>query len=348
MRNLRFLVVLILFICCAGAAVGQQDAQWSQYMFNGLYYNPGYAGVEGVARFTSIARQQWIGYNPNAGYNGGSPTTEIISGNSPLPNIGKYRHGGGIYLMNDQLGPVQANQVELSYAPHIKLGQGTLGVGIRGGFASQKINPNQYKFVDPQDNVITTLQGNSPTQFRPDFAAGLWYNTKKYYVGLSIDHFLNPTYSFGSGSIVQSTLKNNVYLTGGYNINLGTSILITPTALLQTDLNQLTWLYGALVTYNSKFWAGVNVREALASNDATIGGKGFSNDDVILLFGLNILKNKKGEDCLKAGYAFDIVTSGANAKTRTSQELMLSYFTVPPWGLPKPKVRTPRYRHDEN
>jgi len=325
-------------------------------MFNGLYYNPGYAGVEGVARFTSIARQQWIGYNPNAGYNGGSPTTIILSGNSPLPKIGKYSHGGGIYLLNDQLGPIVANQIELSYAAHFKIGQGTLGVGLRGGFASQKINTNQYNFVDPGDHVITTLQNNSPTQFRPDFAGGLWYQSKKYYIGASIDHFLNPTYSFGTGNIVQSTLKNNIYLTGGYFFKLGTSIEINPTALLQVNngitgssgQSQLTWLYGALVTYNGKFWGGINVREALASNDATVGGRGFSNDDVIFLFGLNILKNKKGEDCMKVGYAFDIVTSGANAKTRTSQELMLSYFTVPPWSGIKPKVRTPRYRHDEN
>ena len=32
----------------------QQDAQFSQYMFNTLYYNPGFAGTEGLTRFTLI------------------------------------------------------------------------------------------------------------------------------------------------------------------------------------------------------------------------------------------------------------------------------------------------------
>src|SRR6185437_14128125 len=131
MKNIKFLSVLIVFVCSAGSVFAQQDAQWSQYMFNGLYYNPGYAGVEGVTRFTGIVRKQWLGYSPTAGYGGTSPQTVILSGSTPLPSEGKYKHGAGIYLLNDQLGPVTANQVELSYAPHFKLGQGTLGVGLR-------------------------------------------------------------------------------------------------------------------------------------------------------------------------------------------------------------------------
>ena len=36
----------------------QQDAQFTQYMFNTIYYNPAYAGVEGVTRFSAIHRTQ--------------------------------------------------------------------------------------------------------------------------------------------------------------------------------------------------------------------------------------------------------------------------------------------------
>ena len=54
----------------------QQDAQISQYMFNALYYNPAYAGVEGVTKFSALHRSQWTGYEPTVG-EGGATNTQL-------------------------------------------------------------------------------------------------------------------------------------------------------------------------------------------------------------------------------------------------------------------------------
>src|ERR1700756_4465365 len=97
--------VLSLFSIVAANA--QQDAQWSQYMFNSLYYNPGSAGIEGVTRLTFISRTKWLGYSPTL-YSGGSPNTQIISANSPLPPLfKKLRHGAGFYMLYDTKGPLR-------------------------------------------------------------------------------------------------------------------------------------------------------------------------------------------------------------------------------------------------
>jgi len=358
MRKVRviFLSGILSLFCVVSYA--QQDAQWSQYMFNSLYYNPGSAGIEGVTRFNFISRTQWLGYTGNqttasgSHITGGAPNTQILSVNSPLPPLfkGKLKHGAGFYMLYDTKGPLKNLDFQFSYAPHFKLGKGVLGTGFRVGFTSQKIDGSQYIVIDQSDPIYQILNsGNSRiTKNAPDFAAGLWYKTNKYYGGISFDHLSQSKLTYQRNGIQFNTnLANHMYITGGYNFDMGL-LRITPSALIQTDMNELSYLFGGLVTYNNKFWTGLNFRQSFAHRDEAKKGKTFSNDDIVLYAGFNVLKNKKGEEAVRIGYSFDFVTSGLSAKKRTSHEIMVSYMMaslVPP---PKPKVRTPRYRHDEN
>jgi type IX secretion system PorP/SprF family membrane protein len=358
MRKVRIVFITGILTLIYIVSNAQQDAQWSQYMFNSLYYNPGSSGVEGVTRFNFISRKQWVGYqgtqvnNSGDPIKGGSPTTHILSVNSPLPPVfgKKLQHGAGFYMLFDSKGPIRNLDFQFSYAPHFKLGKGTLGTGIRVGFTSQKIDGSDYIVVDPADPIYQILSsGNGRiTKNAPDFAAGLWYKTNKYYAGLSFSHLTQSKLTYKRDGIAFNTnLANHMYITGGYNFDLGL-IRITPSTIIQTDLNELTYLFGALATYNNKMWAGLNFRQSFAHRDETKKGKTFSNDDIVLYVGVNVLKNKKGEDAVRIGYAFDFVTSGLSAKKRTSHEIMVSYMMASLIGPPKPKVRTPRYRHDEN
>lgn len=361
MRKIRGIFLSGILSLMSIISYAQQDAQWSQYMFNSLYYNPGSAGIEGVTRFNLISRTQWLGYegtqktSNGSPITGGSPHTQILSVNSPIPPIfnKKFQHGAGLYMLYDTKGPLRNLDFQFSYAPHFKLGKGILGTGIRVGFTSQRIDGTQYVVVDPGDPIYQILNsGNRVTKGAPDFAAGLWYKTNKYYAGISFDHLSQSKLTYkgtfqGDKFAFNTNLANHMYITGGYNFDMGL-LRITPSALIQTDLNELTYLFGGLVTYNNKLWLGLNLRQSFAHRDEAKKGKTFSNDDIIMYVGFNFLKNKKGEDAFRLGYSFDFVTSGLSAKKRTSHEIMLSYMMASLVGPPKPKVRTPRYRHDEN
>ena len=54
---------LICFALLASTfyAVAQQDAQYSQYMFNSLVINPAYAGSKEVTNANVLYRTQWVG-----------------------------------------------------------------------------------------------------------------------------------------------------------------------------------------------------------------------------------------------------------------------------------------------
>jgi type IX secretion system PorP/SprF family membrane protein len=345
--NIKNVLLICAFVCSlvlfsTKKSFAQQDAQFSQYMFNSMYLNPGFAGIDGVTRITGIARTQWLDWKATDNNNAyGAPKSAVITVSTPLPILDK-KVGAGLHFLRDVKGPLASTEIQISGSYHIKIRDGKLGIGLRTGILSQTINAN-YNVIDQNDPIYQALQDGRANQIKADLTAGVWYKTNKFYLGVSLGHIPRSKYTFGLDS-VSSRINNHLYITGGYDFRLGPSLVVTPSALVQTDLNEFTYLFGAVGTYNDRFWVGLQARQSIAAKDAQSGGKTLANDDVILLVGMSMLKN----NALRIGYAFDFVTSGVSAKKRTSHEIMLSYFIPAPWDTPKPKVRTPRYRHDEN
>ncbi len=342
----KVIIVFLAVVLTLSNINAQQDAQFSQYMFNSIFYNPGSAGIEGVTRATVITRKQWLGYSNSKENNqlgGTSPTSQAISVNSRLPFLNK-RTGAGLGVVYDSRGPITSYEIQLSGSYHLKLGPGLLGIGLRAGTYAQQFNNSWYQVVDVTDPIYQSILTNNPKQLKLDYAAGLWYQTNKWYVGADVNHLSRQKFSYGIDSI-NSILNNHIHVTGGYSFRLSPVIKITPTAIIQSDFKQMTLIVGPMVDYNSKFWIGVNARQSANKKDVASGGKStWAVNDLIAYAGMNMLKN----NALRVGFAFDFVMSGHAALAGTSHEIMLSYMLPAPGGVPKPKVRTPRYRHDEN
>ena len=75
--------ILIVLTLWSGTLLAQQDPQFSQYMFSSLYFNPAYAGTEGVTKLTAFHRSQWLGYQSTYD-DGGAPTTQLITFSTPV------------------------------------------------------------------------------------------------------------------------------------------------------------------------------------------------------------------------------------------------------------------------
>jgi type IX secretion system PorP/SprF family membrane protein len=345
-----FFVLIIGFLGLAGTALAQQDAQFSHYMFNTMYYNPGYAGVEGTTRFTGIFRRQWLGYNPTDQTStsgnqvgGTSPTSTVLTVATLLPILNN-KIGAGMHFLYDVRGPLATTELQISGSYLFKLRNATLGIGVRSGFLSQTIRDDWYVVIDPSDPIYQELTNGRASQMKADLSAGAYFKTAKYYIGASIGHIPRSKYTFGFDTSLSSKISNHLYFTGGYNFRVMPTLVVTPSAFFQTDLNEFTYLFGGMATYNDKLFGGLQFRQSFADRDAAQGGSSLANDDIVVHIGMNMLK----DNSLRVGYAIDFVTSGTAAKANTSHEIMLSYVLPSPWLDPKPKVRTPRYRHEEN
>ena len=316
---LRKTLYFLILLCSVNKVFGQQDPQFSQYMFNNLYLTPAFAGVDGVTRLTAFHRSQWLGYQSSFG-DGGAPTTQMVSFTTP---IFKLRSGFGGYIMNDNLGPQNNLEVQGSYAYHLGIRESKLSFGIRVGMYSQTLDYDQYRAIQPDDPLLADKNGKE-SQIRPDMAFGLLYRSEKYYVGLGFNHLLKSEFDFGVSQ--RNALENHLSATAGYFYDVSFDLSIQFAALVKSDFNK-TSVDGSVIAYlRDTMWGGLSFRTSEAA---------------VLLLGYSFLKDKS----LKLGYALDYVIKDQNAKAATSHELMISYELPVNPGSGKKVIRTPRYRH---
>lgn len=300
-------------------AFAQQDALFTQYMFNNLYLTPAYAGVDGVTRFSAIHRIQWLGYQSSFG-DGGAPITTMVSFNTP---IYKLRSGAGVYISRDQLGPQNNLEAQVAYAYHLGIKESKLSFGVKLGMYSQTINGQYYRYIQSDDPLIP-INGKE-SQIRPDLGFGIFFRAEKYYAGIGFNHLLRSTFDFGADP-VRSSLENHINFTGGYFYEVSFDLKVQFSTNIRTDLNKTQFDLAGIAYIKDTMWAGLAFRQSEAAS---------------LLLGYSLLKDKS----LKFGTAVDFVIKDQAAKENFSLEVMLSYDLPVNPGSGKKVVRTPRYRH---
>ena len=320
---MRKLSGLIFFIALALGSVpvfAQQDAQFTQYMWNILYYNPAYAGVDGATTLTATHRTQWVNYG------GGQPVTQVVSFNTPIFRLSS---GFGLHFVNDKLGPQNNLQFQASYAYHLHLKElnTKLSFGVSGGAYAQAIN---------SDNLIPNQEGDPlllfgrDYQLRPDFGAGVYFQSEKVFGGVGVNHLVKSEFDWGS-DVTRQPLNDHMNVLVGYDYIYGRKITLSPSLLVQTDFNQYIFTLTAMGNLDEKYWAGLSFRQGESIN---------------IITGYSVLKDKS----LRFGYSFDFVVKGVDAKSAgplaTSHEVSLSYTLPQPTPSGKKIIRNPRFRHD--
>ena len=205
-----------MLTCYSGFA--QQDAQFTQYMYNTININPAYAGSRGVMSIFGLHRTQWVGLD-------GAPTTNAFSLNTPISNSNL---GVGLSLVNDKIGPTNDNTISADISYTIPMSEDyKLSFGIKASGNIFNIDVSRLTPADPTPDP--NLQ-NYSSKFKPNFGAGLYLHSEKLYLGLSVPNFLQDTkYNDNSVSVFQERM--NFYFIGGYVFDLSPSIKFKPAVL---------------------------------------------------------------------------------------------------------------------
>lgn len=286
---MRKLVLVFMFFSAAGFA--QQDAQYTQYMYNTININPAYAGSRGAMSIFGLYRTQWVGLD-------GAPETSSFSLNTPINNSNL---GLGVSLVNDKIGPTNENtfSADLSYtiptSETFKLSFGIKGTANLFNLDINKLNPEHQG--DPQFQDL----GN---KFSPNIGAGVYWHSDKAYVGLSVPNFIETTrYSDNDYAIFKDRI--NYYFIAGYVFDLDPYTKFKPAVLtkmvqgapLQVDLS-------ANFMFNDKFTVGVAYRWSAA---------------------LSAMAGFQVTDGLFIGYAYDRETTRLNNYNSGSHEIFLRF-----------------------
>jgi type IX secretion system PorP/SprF family membrane protein len=210
----RILLFALMFTGMLSYA--QQDAQFTQYMYNTININPAYAGSRGALSIFALHRTQWVGLD-------GAPVTNTVSVNTPL---NESNLGLGVSLINDKIGPTTENTIsaDLSYSIQTsetwKLSFGVKATANLFDLDATKLNP-----VDAND---PSLQNYS--KFSPNIGAGLYLHSDKAYIGFSVPNFIE-TNRYNDNEVAIFKEKINYYLIAGYVFDLSSTVKFKPALL---------------------------------------------------------------------------------------------------------------------
>lgn len=244
----------------------QQDAQYTQYMYNTVSVNPGYAGSRGHLSLGGLYRTQWVGLD-------GAPTTQTFNVHSP---IGFRGVGLGFSVVNDKIGPTSETNFDIDFSYTIYTSaEGRLSFGLKAGANLLDIRfseLNQFA-VDP------ILESDIDNRFSPNFGAGVYYHTEHYYAGISVPRFLETSH-FDESALSSAKERMNFYFITGYVWDINPFLKFKPallTKIVQGAPLQLD--FSANFMLSDKFIVGAAYRW-----DAAVSGMlGFQVSEGLLL-----------------------------------------------------------------
>ncbi len=267
------IIALIALGLYADSAYAQQDAQYTQYMYNPLSVNPAYAGTRDVFSFVGLYRSQWVGLD-------GAPTTMNFSLHSPVGE----KVGLGVNFTRDEIFIADETFIDVAFSYTLDVSEKSkLSLGIQGGAHLLNIDSNRLN-TGPFNNGDGDTEINIDNKFSPQVGAGAFYYTDKFYLGLSVPNILETEHydesSNSNNSSATAEERVNYYFMSGYTFDVSENLKFKPAVLtklvegspLQVDLSANFLIYEKLTLGAAYRWSA-----------ALSGLVGFQVSDQIML-----------------------------------------------------------------
>lgn len=287
----------VIGVFCHHNVNGQQDSQFTHYMYNTSTINPAYAGSRGQLGLIGLYRKQWVNLD-------GAPETINFSVNTPLGLQG--RNGLGLTFVQDRIGPSNESTIAADISYYIKVGQrARLAFGVKGGVNLLSVDYSKLNIHNPTDEL---QQNNIDNRLQPLVGAGLYlHDGEKWYVGASVPNILDTTH-YDDSTVSNASERPNFYFIGGYVFDFGPNVRFKPASLI-------------------KFTAGAPLAVDLSANflfyeKFTLGAAYRLDADVSGLVGFQI------SDGLLLGYAYDHGVQNLRHYNSGSHEVFLRFEIV--------------------
>lgn len=287
--------MFICFLLC-NCMIAQQEAIYTKFNYNSLYFNPAYAGSTefGAGSVFAQGRQQWLGFE-------GAPETILIGAEA---SFFKDRVGLGLSFAKEEIGIDSRYDLSANYAYRMLLwDESVLAIGVRLGFNMFRADFSKIDniVVNGPDPVYNG--SNNQTMFSPGL--GVYWNSELAYLGFAVPSL--ATISLNGES--REFRKRHYYAHGGMMLNVkGEDIRLEPSALI-------------------KYQKAVPLQATLSANVWFVNtfavGLGWRSDDAVALNFELFLKEK-----FRLAVAYDYTLSGLKDYTTGSLEVMLSYFFI--------------------
>tara|TARA_A100001011_G_scaffold64900_1_gene65632 strand:+ start:503 stop:1465 length:963 start_codon:yes stop_codon:yes gene_type:complete len=274
----------------------QQEASFSQYMFNQQLINPAYVGAQSYTQLSILNHSQWLNIE-------GAPETQALSVGTKLSK----KVGIGFSAFNDRIGPARNTSSSIDFAYHLKLNENNLklGLGLKMSGRLNSLDLSNISTVQSGDNLFTFQSQN---ELNLNFGAGFYLYSPNFYLGMGVPFLLEED---------TFNIQRNFYVITGAIFRLSETIQLKPSFLIQktTDIETIydnsVWL-----VFNDRFWIGPQYRASLKNGVPSRKKGGYFG----AIAGIHIGKG------LSLGYAYQgAIGNQSLGITNTSHEIMLRF-----------------------
>ncbi|GAA4306439.1 type IX secretion system membrane protein PorP/SprF [Nibribacter koreensis] len=278
-------ILLPLLFFWAYTASAQQSAYHTQYIFNGLAINPAYAGSKGIINVNGLFRSQWTGVE-------GSPKTQTLAVD------GAYNEtvGLGLQLMNDEIGAQGQKSIMASASVGIKVGERSrLAFGLAAGIAQHYVDGTKLRMMD--NDLDVAVPNTKETKMLPDAKAGLFYNTERFYAGVSASNLIPTSKDFAFSP------NRHYFVTSGYVFDISRMIKFKPSFLVKEDFKSPTNIdLNAFFLFGDRLWLGGTYRRSMQLLSSKNGEEAPTSTENAWAYMAEIYVTPK----IKVGYANDM------------------------------------------
>ncbi len=287
----------LILVLVSSISYAQQDAQYTQYMYNTILVNPAYAGSRETMSIFALHRTQWVGLD-------GAPVTNNFSVHTPIngSNVGL-----GLSVVNDRIGPSDENNIAVDFSYSINTSERyKLSFGLKASANLLNVDFTKLHIYNPGD---PRFQNNIDNKFSPNIGAGIYLHSDNTYFGLSAPYLLETNHfdetANNNASSFMAREKIHYYFIAGHVFDLSANVQFKPSVLtkmvqgapLQVDIS-------GNFLINEKFTAGLAYRWDAA---------------------LSALVGFQVSNSWFVGYAYDMDTTKLANYNSGSHELFLRY-----------------------
>lgn len=299
---------------------GQQNIQFTQYIFNSMSVNPAYAGYKEELFAQMGLRSQWVDME-------GAPQTGSLSIDGLLDLHGARRHGAGVQIVADQLGPQTAVSAYLNYAYRIQLNREDterLSFGIGAGVTQYSLDGAKIVVLDEGDAVLPTGKISS---FVPDVRFGVYYHNARWYAGFSIMDLLSGTgaeniFRWDQTTVDHIRRKRHFYAIAGMLIDIDEHIKFRPSLLYKDDfMGPPSIDVNTMVIFSDRLWLGGGFRTGISAfrrEYQQLTGNRLSG-----LNAVSAIVQVFATERLRIGYSYDYMLSRLSGLQNGSHEITL-------------------------
>lgn len=302
-------IILVLTAFTMSSLFAQQESQYTQFMNNRLYYNPGYAGNNNLISFTGMFRRQWVGFD-------GAPQSTLVSASVPL--MGE-RIGLGLLASVHELGVSRKWNISMAYSYNLKIDEkSNLRLGIHGTMKRLILDFAKSDVLIRDQDDESVLSGNRSSDYYGNFGFGLYYQYDDLYVGFSIPNAVQNNINLADGITLDKFAQEarHYYIMAGSSFDINPTLKVQPNVLFKYVQNAPVDLdLNLTMVYDKRIHAGLSYRAGGDSGAESIDLLvGYQLEQLMLMLSYDIGMSSLGRESsgsIEFGARYDLIKKDA-------------------------------------